>query len=168
MALLHRAYQLGFQHDPPLAGRVPHFPKLPEGEPRKGFFLKSEPYRNLLQELPEELRLLFVIAYHVGLRRALFSESSGLGSISMRRASGWREGGQNRKPEPVAGPTTETWRNFWESSRDGRTSYLPADRGRLRTFATAGRRPVSAPEFRTCSFTICEGPPCGISVGRRR
>ncbi len=31
----------------------------------------------LLFELPEELRLLFVIAYHVGLRKALCSGLSG-------------------------------------------------------------------------------------------
>src|SRR5262249_12491419 len=68
LGLLHRAFQLGYQHDPPLVGRVPRFPKLPESEPRKGF-LKAELYRKLLVELPENLRLLFVIAYHVGLRR---------------------------------------------------------------------------------------------------
>jgi len=68
LGMLHRAYQLGFQHDPPLVGRVPRFQKLPEGEPRKGF-LKPELYRKLLLELPDDLRLLFVIAYHDGLRR---------------------------------------------------------------------------------------------------
>ena len=47
LGMLHRAFQLGYQHDPPLVGRVPHFPKLPEGEPRKGF-LKPELYQKAL------------------------------------------------------------------------------------------------------------------------
>jgi integrase len=68
--LLHRAFQLGYQQDPPLVGRAPYFPKLTEGEPRKGF-LKPEHCRNLLPELPEELKLLFVMAYHVGLRKGV-------------------------------------------------------------------------------------------------
>ncbi len=37
LGMLHRAYQLGYQHEPPLVGRVPVLPKLPEGEPRRGF-----------------------------------------------------------------------------------------------------------------------------------
>jgi hypothetical protein len=65
---LRRAFQLGYDHDPPLVARIPHFPKLTENEPRKGF-LKPEIYQKLLFELPAELRLLFVIAYHVGLRK---------------------------------------------------------------------------------------------------
>ena len=68
LALLHRAFQLGYNQDPPLVARVPHFPKLTEDEPRKGF-LKPVSYQKLLFELPEELRLLFVVAYHVGLRK---------------------------------------------------------------------------------------------------
>ena len=55
LGLLHRAFQLGYQQDPPLVARVPHFPKLTEGEPRKGF-LKPENYRKLLAELPEDLK----------------------------------------------------------------------------------------------------------------
>jgi len=37
LGMVYRAFQLGYQHDPPLVGRVPVFPKLAEGEPRKGF-----------------------------------------------------------------------------------------------------------------------------------
>ena len=65
---LLRAFQLGYQQDPPLVARVPHFPRLTEDEPRQGF-LRPEIYRKFLFELPDSLRLLFVIAYHVGLRR---------------------------------------------------------------------------------------------------
>lgn len=68
LGLLHRAFQLGYQQDPPLVGRLPYFPKLTEGEPHKGF-LQPEHYWKLLDTLPEELKLLFVAAYHVGLRK---------------------------------------------------------------------------------------------------
>ena len=83
--------------------RVPYFPKLTESEPRKGF-LKPEHYRNLLSELPQELKLLFVIAYHVGLRKGALlrikCEQVDLGSSCI-----WMEGKKaNRKPEPVAVP----------------------------------------------------------------
>jgi hypothetical protein len=33
--LLHRAFQLGFNQDPPLVALVPHFPRLTEDQPRK-------------------------------------------------------------------------------------------------------------------------------------
>ena len=51
LGMLHRAFQLGYQQDPPLVARVPFFPKLPEAEPRKGF-LKPELYKKLLLTLP--------------------------------------------------------------------------------------------------------------------
>jgi integrase len=103
MALLHRAYQLGYQHDPPLVARVPHFPKLPEGEPRRGF-LKPELYRSLLLELPEDLRLLFVVAYHVGLRRGALLRIKWT-QVDFDASCIWMDGRRaNRKPQPVAVP----------------------------------------------------------------
>ncbi len=67
LGMLHRAFQLGYNQDPPLVARVPYFPRLTEDEPRKGF-LKPQTRHKLLAERPSELQLLFVIAYHVGLR----------------------------------------------------------------------------------------------------
>ncbi len=103
LSLLHRAFQLGYQHDPPLVARVPHFQKLPEGEPRRGF-LKPELYRILLRELPDELRLLFVIAYHVGLRRGALLRIK-WSQVDLDASCIWMDGKRaNRKPEPVAVP----------------------------------------------------------------
>lgn len=68
LSLLRRAYRLGTLAEPPLVGRVPNFPKLVEDNVRTGF-LEAESYRRLLAELPEDLKLLFVLAYHVGLRK---------------------------------------------------------------------------------------------------
>ena len=103
LGLLRRAFQLGYQQDPPLVARVPHFPKLPEGEPRKGF-LRPEMYQKLLLELPDHLRLLFVIAYHVGLRRGALLRIK-WSQVDREQSCIWMEGKKaNRKPEPVAVP----------------------------------------------------------------
>lgn len=69
LALLHRAFQLGYQSDPPLVARVPHFPKLAEDNARTGF-LKRPEYEKLLKAMPLELRLLFVFGYHLGMRKS--------------------------------------------------------------------------------------------------
>jgi integrase len=103
LGMLHRAFQLGYQQDPPLVARVPYFPKLPESEPRKGF-LKPELYQKPLLALPEELRLLFVIAYHVGLRKGALLRIKWT-HVDVAASCVWMEGKKvNRKPEPVAVP----------------------------------------------------------------
>jgi integrase len=103
LGLLHRAFQLGYDHDPPLVGRVPHFPKLEEDEPRQGF-LKTEHYRKLLAELPKELRLLFVVAYHIGLRKGALLRIK-WSQVDLGANTIWMEGKKaNRKPEPIAVP----------------------------------------------------------------
>jgi integrase len=113
LGILHRAFQLGYQQDPPLVGRVPYFPKLTEGEPRKGF-LKSEHYRNLLSELPQELKLLFVIAYHVGLRKGALLRVK-WEQVDLASSCIWMEGKKaNRKPEPVAVPIYGDMRLYLE------------------------------------------------------
>ncbi len=103
LGLLQRAFQLGYNQDPPLVARVPHFPRLTEDEPRKGF-LKPELYQKLLFELPDVLRLLFVIAYHVGLRRGALLRIK-WSQVDLKANTIWMEGRKsNRKPEPVAVP----------------------------------------------------------------
>src|SRR5260370_30375383 len=101
--MLDRAFQLGYQHDPPLVARVPVFPKLPEGEPRKAI-VKQEVSRKLLLALPDELRLLFVVAYHVGLRKGALLRIKWT-QVDIGASCIWMEGKKvNRKPEPVAVP----------------------------------------------------------------
>lgn len=113
LGLLHRAFQLGYQQDPPLVGRVPYFPKLGESEPRK-VFLKSEHYRSLLAELPRELKLLFVIAYHVGLRKGALLRIK-WEQVDLAYSSIWMQGKRaNRKPEPVAVPIYGDMRLYLE------------------------------------------------------
>ena len=69
LAILHRGFQLGYQTDPPMVARVPYLPKLAEDNARTGF-LKRADYEKLLNALPEELRLLFVFGYHLGMRKS--------------------------------------------------------------------------------------------------
>lgn len=89
------------------------FPKLTEGEPRKGF-LKPELYQKLLFELPEELRLLFVVAYHVGLRKGALLRIK-WSQVDLQAHTIWMEGRRsNRKPEPVAVPIYGDVRKFIE------------------------------------------------------
>ncbi|HTU46626.1 MAG TPA: site-specific integrase, partial [Bryobacteraceae bacterium] len=66
--------------------------------------MKAEVYQKLLFELPEELRLLFVIAYHVGLRKGALLRIR-WSQVDLPGNTIRMEGRKsNRKPEPVAVP----------------------------------------------------------------
>jgi integrase len=68
LSLLRRAYQLGYERKPQLVDRIPPIKKLGENNVRKGF-VAPEQYRRLLAELPEHLRGITCIAYHVANRK---------------------------------------------------------------------------------------------------
>lgn len=67
LQVLKRAFVLATRRDPPKVARVPCIPLLPENNVRKGF-LDDGQYLKLRNELPEYLRPLFVVAYHLGNR----------------------------------------------------------------------------------------------------
>ena len=67
LAILKRAFHLAVQSDPPRAARSPHIPMLEENNVRKGF-LEYDTYVRLRDELPEEIRPLFVVGYYTGAR----------------------------------------------------------------------------------------------------
>lgn len=69
IALIRRGFKLGYDHDPPLVARVPKFPELDESDNVRTGFLRPEQYKALLAELPDRLKLLLVMGYHVGMRR---------------------------------------------------------------------------------------------------
>jgi integrase len=55
-------------------------------------------------ELPEDLRLLFVVAYYVGLRKSALLRIK-WSQVDVAEKTIWMEGKKsNRKPEPVAVP----------------------------------------------------------------
>jgi integrase len=67
LAVLKRVFNLAIQHDPPLIVRKPTIKTLPENNVRTGF-LEEYQYLAVREALPEEIRLLFVVAYHTGAR----------------------------------------------------------------------------------------------------
>ena len=68
LSLLRRAFQLGYERKPQLVDRIPPIKKLGENNVRKGFVTLQQ-YRALLEELPEHLRGITCIAYHVANRK---------------------------------------------------------------------------------------------------
>jgi integrase len=68
LAVLKRALSLGAQHDPPLVTKSVYIPHLKEANPRSGFVDDAQ-YRKLRDELPDHLKLLLVLAYHLGCRK---------------------------------------------------------------------------------------------------
>lgn len=67
LAVMRRAFKVGQRLTPPLVGIVPHFPKMPERNARRGF-LEQEGYRKMLAALPEDVQPLLVVGYHTGAR----------------------------------------------------------------------------------------------------
>lgn len=68
LSILRRAFQLGYERKPQLVERIPPIKKLGENNVRKGF-VAPEQYRAVLAELPEHLRGITCIAYHVANRK---------------------------------------------------------------------------------------------------
>jgi integrase len=68
LSLLHRAYTLGYEHKPQLVEKIPPIKKLGENNTRKGFVSKDQ-FQDLLTELPEHLRPITIVAYHVANRK---------------------------------------------------------------------------------------------------
>jgi integrase len=68
LAIVRRGFKLGVREDPPLVQRQAVIPVLDEDNVRQGF-LEQDQYEKLLEELPANLRALFVCGYHVGARK---------------------------------------------------------------------------------------------------
>jgi integrase len=71
LSLLRRAYQLGYERKPQMVEKIPPFKKLAENNVRKGF-VTLEQYRRLMAELPEHLRPITCVAFHVANRKGEF------------------------------------------------------------------------------------------------
>ena len=68
LALVGRGFKLGYEAEPKLVFQIPVIHKLPEGNARQGF-LEPDQYERLLEELPANLKTLFVCGYHTGARK---------------------------------------------------------------------------------------------------
>jgi integrase len=68
LSIVRRGFTLGMREDPPLVHRQVNIPKLEEDNARQGF-LESEQYEKSLEELPANLKVLYVCGYHTGARK---------------------------------------------------------------------------------------------------
>ena len=68
LEIVGRAWTLALKSDPPKVTRILHIPMY-GGNNTRTRFLEDDRYRVLLQELPDYLKPLFLIAYHVPSRR---------------------------------------------------------------------------------------------------
>lgn len=68
LAIIGRGLTLAAEADPPVIVRRIRVPHLEEDNVRQGF-LEPDQYEALLRELPERLKALFVVGYHVGGRK---------------------------------------------------------------------------------------------------
>jgi integrase len=68
LAIVSRAFHLAAYSDPPKVNRILRIPRLHEDNVRTGF-LEHDAYLRLRNELPGYVRLIYVIGYHVGVRR---------------------------------------------------------------------------------------------------
>ena len=137
---------------------------MTEDEPRKGF-LKPELYQKLLFELPEVLRLLFVIAYHVGLRKGALLRIK-WSQVDLKANTIWMEGRKsNRKPEPVAVPIYGDMAKFIEMQP--RTSEYLFARGSkpIRDFRESWDLACQRAGVPICCSMICAGLRSGICAG---
>lgn len=68
LSIVRQSLRLGHEETPPMVLRVLKIPKLDEHNIRQGFMTDDE-YHRLLSELPEYLKLPFIIGYHTGVRK---------------------------------------------------------------------------------------------------
>ncbi len=68
LSILRTAFHNARKRTPPKVNAVPYFPMVQETTVRKGF-LTDQQYATLRDELPQELKALFVTAYITGMRR---------------------------------------------------------------------------------------------------
>ncbi len=137
LGMLHCAYQLGYEHDPPLVARVPTFPKLPGSAPRKGFRNRNC-IASFWLNCPDDLRLLFVVAYHVGLRKGALLRIK-WGQVNLE-AWLYLDAGQEGEPQAEAGRRPDL-RRYGKVRRDSAApkrvslrAWIEADQGFLESW----------------------------------
>lgn len=126
LAYLKSALLFEFKKTPSRVARVPHIPKSGEDHVRTGF-LDFDGYEKVLACLPESLRCLFVLAYHIGNRRGALLDLEWNrvdfenGVIRFLRL-------QNRKPVPVAAPIYGDMEEWLERQKAFRDRQFPGSR----------------------------------------
>jgi integrase len=121
LSILRRGFRLGAKEEPPLVGRIPDIPKLEESDARQGF-IEEQDYLVLRTAMPDHLKALFVVGYHVGNRlgelRKLRWEQVDLAAGEIRIE---RRQAKGKKPRtiPIYGDMAEWLAWQWESRVPG-------------------------------------------------
>jgi integrase len=148
LEILARALALGAASDPPKVLRVIHVPMLPERNIRTGF-LDDGGYLRLRQELPEYLRPLLVVGYHLGNRlgelRLLRWDWVDFANAQIQLPAGVTKNGRGRVL-PIYGEM-RPWLEMARAERDAVFPDCPY------VFQTQGR-PIG--EFRKAWRAACE------------
>jgi len=131
LALLRRAYHLVARRTPPLVQNAPFFSMLPVDNVREGF-LSWDAYRALRNALPDRVKLLFIMAFHVGCRRGELLQLEwpqvDLDRLQLRLK---RNTTKNRTPRtlPFYGDMEQFLRTAREARRDEGTLIFAEDDG---------------------------------------
>lgn len=160
LEVVKRALRLGAICDPPKVSRVPHIAKLKEDNVRRGF-LDDEAYLRLRQELPEYLKPMLVVGYHLGNRlgelRSLEWRQIDLNYMQITLDPGTTKNDEGRTL-PIYGEMVQ-WVTMQKAIRDARfpsagtcSSWTAC---RSASSARPGRRLANALEWRACTSTTC-------------
>lgn len=101
LSIVRRAFTLALGTEPPMVARAPRIPKLEEHNVREGF-IEHIQYATIREALPDHLKALFVVGYHVGNRlgelRKLQWPQVDLSAFEIRLSG---EQTKNKKPRTV-------------------------------------------------------------------
>ena len=151
LAILQRGFSLALATDPPLITRAPHFPKLHVDNARAGFLEHSQ-YIALRQALPDQLKCLLVMGYHVGCRlgemRKLKWDQVDLKTKEIRLTSKQTKGKRGRVI-PIWGRWPTGSKSSMRCAETAKTFSTGTESRSVRT-SKAGAQHVGRPECRTC------------------
>jgi integrase len=125
LAIIRRAFSLAAKSSPPKVNRVIQIPRLEEQNVRGGF-LEHDHYLKLREALPEHLKAIFVVGYHLGMRigelRNIW-EQVGLEAGEIRLS---QRQTKNKRPRtlPIYGEMAE-WIAFQKQVRDQKRPDCP-------------------------------------------
>jgi integrase len=121
LAIIRRGFSLALREDPPLIRKAPYIPKLEEDNARQGFVEQAE-YLVIRAAMPDHLKALFVVGYHVGNRlgelRKLRWDQVDLAAGEIRIE---RKQAKGKKPRaiPIYGDMVEWLEWQWERRAPG-------------------------------------------------
>jgi integrase len=124
LSVIRRGYSLALRSDPPLVVRAPHIPKLSENNVRQGFLEHSQ-YLTLLDLLPDHLKAIFVVGYHVGVRAGELRQLE-WPQVDFSAGEIRLTGSQTKNQRPRTLPIYGDMRVWLEQQKDQRDQLWPS------------------------------------------